>query len=59
MGQAAEMHALEDSLGMATHVFFDGVPLLSGFACAVDVCLQLQVVQLPLQLAITLQALMC
>src|ERR1700761_5000625 len=46
---------LEDPFGMPSYVFLDGIPFLSGFALAVDVGLQLEVAQLPLQLAITLQ----
>jgi hypothetical protein len=29
------LRALEDPLGVTPHVFFDGVPFLSAFACAV------------------------
>ena len=40
---------------MTSYVFLDGIPFLSGFALAVDVRLQFEVVQFPLQFAITLQ----
>ena len=46
---------LEDPFGMTSYVFLDGIPFLSGFALAVDVGLQFEVVQFPLQFAITLQ----